>query len=215
MPTTSKFCTVDAAKAHLNTADSYTDDDAALEQHIKQATALIRSFTRRDWERGTFVDFFSTRDINVSILPARGVARFTLKEKPLQSITSIKFAPDGEWTDAEALGTSLYEVDLLRNSFVIYPNQMRTLARSLRVEYVAGYEADVTDTDLLLVDTALETACAVQAAHTFRRMINETQGSTYKQNKAGIKQYRVAPSGLVMEAQAMLRGKASIMVGSS
>lgn len=211
---TTKFCTVDEVKAQLNTADGFTGDDAAITQHIINATALIRAFTRRDWETATHTQYFDTQDINIAIRPGQAMARFHLKERPLQSITSVKYHTGGDFTNTDALTEDVeYRVDLAANQLIMYPSYMSRNLRSLQVVYVAGYEVDGTDTDLLLVDANLAAACAVQAAFTWRRVINETSGKSQKQDRKGFANYKVGANGLVMEAQAMLRGKTRLLTG--
>jgi hypothetical protein len=214
MPTT-KFCSVADVHAHINTVAGFSGDDALITTHIQQATALLRNFTRRKWDFGNYTQFFKTEDINIAIGVGDAVARFTLKERPLVSVTEVKFNTGGEWDNTDPVPTTAYEVDLDANAVVVYPQRMTSHARSLRVRYTAGFIVDEEDDQLLLVDENLRQACAVQAAFTFRRMLNETSGSSLKQDRKGLMQYRVAPSGLVMEAQALVRGYASVLVGGN
>lgn len=210
-PTTSKFCLPLDVKAYLNQNDGYTGDDAHITTHIKHATALIRNYTRRDWESGSFTEFFDTAQVISQLNLGRAYARFTLKERPLQSITNIRFHTGGEWEDAADLSTDLYSID--GNSVVIYPHEMRYHQRSIRIVYIAGYEIDITDTDLLLVAENIKQACAIQAAFTWRRVLNETQGKSQKQDKQGFANFRVSPSGLIGEAQALLKSETTLLIG--
>lgn len=216
MPTT-KFCTVADVKAQLNTNDGYTGDDAAIEAQIVNATALVRAATRREWEAATYTQFFDTQDINIAIRPGQAVARFTLNEQPLQSITSVKFHTGGDFDNTTALSEADndYYVDLARNALILYPSYMSRNLRSLQVVYVAGYEINGVDSDLLDVDASLRAATAAQAAFTWRRIINETSGKSQKQDRQGFANYRIGANGLVMEAQAMLRGKTRLLTGSN
>lgn len=211
---TTKFCTVDQVKAQLNTADGYTGDDAAIAQHIINATSLIRAFTRRTWERATYTQYFDTQDINIAIRSGQAMARFYMKERPLQSITSVKYHTGGDFANAIVLEEDIdYRVDIISNQLIMYPSYMSRNLRSLQVVYVAGYEVDVTDPDLLLVSTDLAGACAIQAAFTWRRVINETSGKAQKQDRKGFANYKISSNGLVMEAQAMLRGYTRLLTG--
>ena len=217
MTTTSKFCTVAQVKAQLNTVDSYVGDDTAIEQQIINATALIRASTRRGWETGTHTQYFDTQDVNIAIRPGQAMARFTLNERPLQSITTVKYHTGGDFDNAELLSAADkdYYVDLAKNQLILYPSFMTRNLRSLQVIYVAGYEVDGTDTDLLLVDANLQAACAIQAAFSWRRIINETSGASQKQDRKGFANYRVGANGIVMEAQAMLRDKTRLLIGTN
>lgn len=217
MTTTTKFCTVDDVKGQLNTADAYTGDDTAIEAQIVNATALIRAFTRREWETATYTQYFDTQDINIAFRPGKAMARFTLNERPLQSITSVKYHTGGDFEDVQALSAANnhYYVDLNKNQIIMYPSYMTHNLRSLQVVYVAGYAINGDDATLLDVDTNLRTACAVQAAFSWRRIINETGGKSQKQDRKGFANYKVGANGLVMEAQAMLRNKTRLLMGTN
>jgi hypothetical protein len=208
---TTKFCTVDQVKAYLNAVDSYSGDDTAITQHIKTATSLIKRYTRRSWVEATFVEHFSTQQINVALGTGVGVARFTLKERPIQSITAILYSPSGDWANTTALESTMYEIT--GSGFVIYPNVMRYYPRSIRCTYVGGYALDGTDAELVLVPEHVAAACAIQAAFTFRRVINETSGSKQKQDKKGFVTFDLNAAGLIGDALALLKSETRILVG--
>lgn len=209
---TTKFCTLEDVKSELNIGVTHTADDASLNYHIVKATAHIRSVTRRNWEYGTYTKLFNTIDVNTAIRPDRSMAKFTLDERPLQSITSVIYHSGGKFSTTDPLSTDLYTVDLNSNSFIMYPSRMHALAGSLQVTYIAGYAVDVTDTDLLLVDGSLSACCAIQAASTFRRAMNQASGTTKKTGKSS--EYSMASNGLVSEANSYLKGKTLLLMGS-
>ena len=211
MVTTTKFCLPADVSLQMNNRDGYTGDDAAITAHIKQATALVRSFTRRTWERGTFTQFFDTQQINTAFQLGRSVARFSLKEKPLQSITSIKFNTGGDWEATAELRSDLWTLD--GNSIIIYPSQMHYHQRSLRVVYIAGHPINDTDAELLDVPENLKQAVAIQAAYQWRRVINETSGKKQKQDQKGFANYSITSSGLVGEALALIKGDTTPLLG--
>lgn len=211
MSSTTKFCLPEDVKAHLHQNDGYTGDDANITTHIKQATALIRKYTRREWETGSFVQFFDTQQIQIAFGLGRAVARFTLKNIPVQSIASVKFHTGGDWDTVDDLNTDLYDLD--GNSLIMYPLQMHYHQRALRVAYTAGYAINGDDADLLDVPENLKQACAIQAAHTWRRVVNETSGKSQKQDKKGFANYAVGSSGLVGEALALLKTETTPLVG--
>lgn len=215
MTTTSKFCLPADVYPFIRNMDGYTGDDAELTIHIQTATALIREYTRRDWERDTYVDFFDSKDINIAIGQGNGYTQFQLREKPVQSITSVKFNTSGDWTNTDPLESYLYELDVRRNRVIIYPTLMNSYGRSLRIEYVAGYEVNDTDTDLLDVAENLKRACAIQAGFQWQRVLNMTSHSSKKQDRRGTKEYQVTPSGLVAEALALIKGETRLLVGGN
>lgn len=216
MTTTTKFCTVDDVKAQLNTMDGYTGDDAGMEAQIINATALIRSFTRRQWEEATYTQYFNTQDINVAIRPHAAVALFSLNEKPVQSITTVKFHTGGDFENAKELVEGIeYKTDIDNDKIILYPSYMSSRLRSLEVVYVAGYPINDTDAQLLDVDSNLRAACAIQSAFLWRRIINETSGTGQKQDRKGFMNYKIGANGLIMEAQAMLRSKPRLLMGTN
>lgn len=213
-PTTTMFCLPDEVQAHMNVANNWSGDDPQITTHIKTATALIRNFTRRSWELGAYTQFFGTRDIEVAIGRGSNLSRWTLNEKPLISVTSIKFNTAGDFANTDPLDTSYYEVDLDRNAVVMYPGVMRSHARSLQIVYQAGYAVNPDETELLDVSESLKQACAIQAAATFTRTLNQTTGKSQKQDQKGFANFATSSAGLVKEAQALLRGHTRLLMGS-
>lgn len=214
MPTTTKFCTLDDVKAYLTNGTGYYGDDAAILVHIKAATALIRAYTRRSWEAGTFVQVFSTRDINIAINMGNGVARFSLKEKPASAITKVVYHTGGKFDTATEEPTNTYSLDTDKNALIMYPYSMSSNGRALEVTYTAGYAIDTVDTELLLVAQNLVSATAIQAAFMFKRVLNETQGSSQKQDKKGFVNYGLTTSGLITDALSMIKGETRLLVGN-
>jgi len=215
MPTTTKFCELEDVKAELNMGDGFSGDDTQLTLHIKRATALIRTFTRRSWELGTYTQYFSTNDINIALNSGRNVSRFWLKEKPATSVTTITYNTGGDFANTDPLVEDThYYVDYDANAIVIYPQYMTSSMRSLKAVYVAGYGVNDTDADLLDVPENLKRACAIQAAFTWKRVLNETQGTVQKQDRKGFVNYGLTSSGLIKDALAMVRGETRTLVGN-
>lgn len=215
MTTTTKFCTLDAVKAYMRDAIGYNGDDALITEHIITATATIREYTRRNWERTQRTQLFDSKDINQSLNVGQGMASFTLKEKPLVSIDTVVFHAGGAFADARALDAANYTVDLDRNRVVIYPGIMTSGRGQLQVTYTAGYEPDATDPLLLKVGTNIARACAIQAAFTTRQVLNETSGKKQKQDKLGFANFGLTSSGLVADALALVKSETRILVGGN
>lgn len=215
MITTDKFCTLDNVKAYMRDAIGYSGDDELISEHIITATALLREYTRREWELGQRTQLFDSKDINTSINVGNGMASFTLKEKPLVSIDKVVFHAGGSFADARALDSSDYTVDADRNRVVIYPGTMTSGRGQLQITYTAGYPVDSVDSDLLRVATNISRACAIQAAFTTRQALNETSGKKQKQDKLGFANYALTSSGLVAEALALVRRETRILVGGN
>ncbi len=213
--TATKFCLPDEVKAHMNASSAYNGDDARIEVHIRTATALIRNFTRRSWERGTYVQRLSSFDIDRAIGRGSNVANFSLKERPLISVTSVKYNTAGNFVDTDAMDASDYRMDQERNAVVIYSRYMNSNAQSIQITYEAGFAVNASDDDLLDVDENLRQACAIQAASSWTRTLNQTTGKSQKQDQKGFANFNVSSNGLVAEAQAMLRGYSVLLVGSN
>lgn len=217
MVTTTKFCSVSDVNAYLNNEVGYEQDNALIERQIEQATALIREYTRRDWERGTYVDYFDTATIDRAIAMGRTHVSFYLRERPLVIdegvYPSVQFNTSGRWDNALPLNPSAFNVNVRLGSIVMYPSVMRYYGQSIRVSYMAGYPIDGEDSSLCLVASNLKSACAQQAAFAVRRTINETSGSRSSGNKLINREYAMTQSGLVAEAHALVRSSARILVG--
>jgi hypothetical protein len=213
--TTTMFCLPDEVQTHMNVGNNWTSDDQQITSHIITATALIRAYTRRSWELGNYTQFFSSQDLDIGINRGGNFASFSLNEKPLVGITAVKYNTGGGFADTVAMeeGTD-YEVDTDANAFIMYPSVMRAHGRSIKVTYEAGYPVNVDEPALLDVSSQLQQACAIQSAFTFTRTLNQTSGKSQKQDGKGFANFSVSSNGLVMEAQALLRGTARVLVGS-
>lgn len=219
MPTTTTmFCSVADVQAELNQHAGYTGDNALITAQIKKATALIRSYTRRDWEYGEYVEVFSTYSQDISISVGRNHVIFPLKEKPVDITApfSVKFNTAGRFDDTDALtsGTDYY-FDAIKNQIVMYPSRMEATSRSLQVTYTAGHEIDDEDTALLLVPQNIASACAAQAAFYVQSILNQTSGASQKSDKRGSSVYAITKSGFVSEALNLIKPETRVMVGSN
>ena len=217
MPTTTtKFCTVAEVHTALNQHSGYNADDTLIQTQIELATQLIRNFTRREWEAGSYTDYFSTQDVDVLIGKGRGHVKFFLSERNVSGTPDVVFNTAGKFGDTQALemGTDFY-LDTRVNAIVMYPGIMTYSGRSLRVIYTAGYPINDSDALLLEVPTDIRMACQQQAAFMTRRVLNATTGTSEKSNKTGSSISKVGGSGLVMEAQALLRTNTRTLIGSN
>lgn len=213
MGTTTKFCTLEDVKAQVNMLAGWTEKDAELLAHVQQATALIREYTRRDWEHATRTQLFDSQSIQVAFGNGLNVARFIFAEKPLTAVNSVTYNTGGSFGTSDALEADDFMVDLERNRVLVYPKVMSYNAASIQINYDAGYQPDATDPDLLLVAPNLRMACAVQAAFTFKRVLNENSGNKQKSDKKGFGIVNLGSSGLITEAQALVRSEVRTFVG--
>jgi hypothetical protein len=225
------LCSLDDVKSLMQSGANWTADDPMIAASIEQSSALIRRYTRREFDRQTYVEYFDTQDIDVAIGRGGNVAKFFLKERPVSLVEGdypiLKFHTGGDWANATALDTSYYQFDNRLNAIVIYPQVMQSVGRSLQITYVAGYEEImaevVTDpptdppeyeaTGVLNVPSHIKTACAQQAMAEFRALLNEVTGSSRNEQEERNTRDSIGPSGLCKSALALIRTEVRLMTG--
>lgn len=217
---TSKFCTTADVLPLINGNPAFVDAsrDAKIEAQIKAATALIRTFTRREWDSRQHTEYFSVPDIDV----LRGIGstplQFRLSHFPVATPLSavVKYSPTGQWSLVEAEPTDRYafeQVELGKGMISMYSSEIQSSTRSVQIVYTAGFQVDGSDDELLLVDQNLKSACAMQAAFMYRRQLEAEQGKSSKGNRSGQAQFNIRPTGLIAEAQALIRSYVMIFTG--
>ena len=219
MTTTNMFCTVDDVRGYLRTEAGWTEDNSLMQAQIIQATTLIRAYTRRDWEKANYVDYFNTFEIDVAIRQGTGFAKFSTREKPISILTgeypTVKFNTGGDWENTGDIPTTLYDVDTRLGQIIFYPIKMRSYGRSLRVSYFAGFPVDDTDPNLLLVSANLKQACIAQAAYQVRRILNDLLGNSRDGQASRTAHRKLTASGFVQEALVFLTPETRLFVGSN
>jgi hypothetical protein len=218
--TTTMFCSVSDVHTELVQNAGYNGDDTLIQQQILKATALIRNYTRRDWEKAVYTEFFTTYDVDITINQGRNFARFPLKEKPVSVEAGeeavIVFNTAGRFEDTQPLQYDIdYSVDTGSNSIIMYPSKMESMGRSLRVIYTAGYPINDTDATLLDVAPNICQACIVQAAFYTQRILNASGGTYAKSDKTGSKDYSLTKSGFVADALHLIKPETRILIGSN
>jgi hypothetical protein len=216
--TTTKFCSVEEVHAELQQYAGYNGDDALISQQVEKATALIRSYTRRDWEKASYTEFFTTYDQDITIRQGRNYVVFPLKEKPIDLTTEpvVTFNTAGNFANTDPLQYDIdYFVDTNKNQIVMYPAKMEVAGRSLKVVYTAGYDINSQDTSLLDVPANIRLCCAIQAAFWTKRILNQTTGSTQKSDSTGFKVFATTRSGFVAEALNLIKSETRVLIGSN
>ena len=216
--TTTMFCSVEEVHTELNQHAGYNGDDTLIQQQIEKATALIRSYTRRDWELSSYTEFFTTYSQDISIRQGRNFVMFPLKEKPVAVIPEpvITFNTAGRFDDTEPLQYDVdYVVDQNKNQIIMYPSKMEVAGRSLKVVYTAGYPINSGDARVLDVPGNIRAACCVQAAFYTKRILNANEGSSQKSDKTGYKVYSLTKSGFVTEALNLIKPETRVLIGSN
>jgi hypothetical protein len=216
--TTTMFCSVEEVHIELAQYGGYNGDDNLIQQQIEKATALIRQYTRRGWEKSSFTEYFTTYQIDIAIGVGRNYAMFPLKEKPIDLAVTpvVTFNTAGRFADTQPLeyGEDYY-IDADKNQLIMYPSKMEVQGRSLKVVYTAGYPVNGSNTALLDVPVNIRMACCVQAAFYTRRILNANTGSQQKSDKTGFKIYALTKSGFVEEALHLIKPETRVLIGSN
>lgn len=215
------LCSLDDVKSLMQGGANWTADDASLLASIEHASALIRRYTRREFDQATYVEFFDTQDIDVAIGRGGNVAKFFLKERPVsltdENYPVLKFHTGGDWANTTALDRGYYQFDNRTNAIVIYPQVMQSVGRSLQITYVAGYaeilDEDDAPTGVIAVPSHVKQACAQQAMAEFRALVNEITGSSRNEEEQRNTRDSIGPSGLCKSALALVRTEVRLMTG--
>jgi hypothetical protein len=209
-----KFCTIQDVKSRMDLSISYTGRDDMFTDAIMDATALIRAYTRRNYDYAAYTQYASVSRTDVVLSIGRQVNKITLDERPIDpaKMPIVTYSQFGDWANAIPLLTSYYQVDYARNQIVLYPGDTFFTERSLKIDYYAGYLPDATDTDLLLVSRNIKAACAVQAAFSIKRQVNQSAGEDQaRSGRNNLVKYHVNASGLIPESAALLRGEVRLL----
>jgi hypothetical protein len=216
------FCSTQDIALALNQEEGYTGNNAIILSSIAQASALIRRYTRREWDFGTFTDYLDTNDIDISINRGKGVYVATLREKPLiDGSVLLRYSPSGRWDDTADVDTTYYTTDARKNQVILYPAVMVSRPRALRVTYQAGYKDEVTagnangDANILVAPEHIKQACIVQATWYVRKWQNEINGSDRKGSQSRASDAGMTASGLITQALALLKGESRVLVGGN
>lgn len=216
----SKFCAVADVLSLINGNASFVDTgrDGKITAHIKTATALIRAYTRRDWERRTHIEYFNALDIDVLRGIGSSPLQLRLSEFPVVTPLSIalRYSPSGQFDLVEDEPTDRYvyeQAEYGKGVVNVYTSYMEASNRSIRAIYNAGFLPDGSDNDLLLVDENLKQACVQQAAFMYRRQLDGEQGQQQKGNRRGQAQFNMRPTGLIAEAQGLVKSYVKIFTG--
>lgn len=216
--TTSMFCSVEEVHTELQQHAGFNGDDTLIQQQIEKATALIRSYTRRDWEKSSYTEHFTTYDQDITIRQGRNYVMFPLKEKPIDLATEpvVTFNTAGQFDNTDPLQYDVdYVVDTVKNQIIMYPSKMEVAGRSLKVVYTAGYDINQIDPQLLDVPTNIRMACCIQAAFYTNRILNQNAGTSQKSNKIGFKVFATTRSGFVAEALNLIKPETRVLIGSN
>lgn len=220
----SMFCTIEDVRQQMRTETGFVGDDPLILSSIKQATSMIRQFTRREWTVAEYTDYLDTVDIDTGIRRGRGVYILSLREKPLDLrdafYPKLRYSASGRWDDTDDIDRKHYVADGRKNQIILYPGVMDHRPRSMRVVYRAGFLTDDMvndggDEELVHVSQQLRDACLFQSVYFVRRELNVTAGTSRDGEQSKLRGYWVTPSGLVREAVALLRTEGRVLVGGN
>jgi len=222
-----KMCSIANVVPVLNIESGWTRDNDIINLYIEQATALIRQYTRREWDYGQHIDFASTTDIDTAIRRGSNTYTVTLREKNLDTTMpfSIRYDAAGKFDDAADVDPSIYSIDTRRNQIVFYPSLMRSADRNIRISYYAGFKVIEPDdpqnipadfeADILDVPANLRLACVAQTAYFVRQYYNSVTGTTRKDSQARVKEAGLTGAGLVAEALALIKSETRLLMGKN
>lgn len=215
------FCTLADLRAVASVEPGYTGDDALLALFIEQASAQIREYTRRQFDRGQYTDYVSTTDIDRHIKRGKSTFVISLTEKNVSvaegEYPKLRYETAGRWDNTDDLPNDVYSVDTLKSQIIIYPQILTHAARSVRIIYTAGYAPLTTEDNenVLDVPSHIKMACIAQANFLYRRHVNSLSGSSATRGQArGLEIYGVTASGLTGEALALIKSEVKLLTGS-
>jgi hypothetical protein len=214
-----KFCKVEDVHAVMQSEESFTRDNNLIALYIEQSSALIRQYTRREWDMGEYTDYLDTHDIDVAINKGKGAYIVTLREKPVvvteDFYPKIRYSVSGNWDDYADADRQQYSCDPRKSQIILYPGLMTSHPRALRVVYRAGYSLIPNTDDVVDVPSNIKSACIAQAAFYVRRALNNVSGTSRKDSQERMASYGVTKTGLVSEALALLRTEVRLFVGGN
>jgi hypothetical protein len=212
-----KFCKVEDVLAVMQTEEGYTRDNNLIEIYIEQASAIIRQYTRREWDEAEYTDYLDTNDIDVMVNKGKGVYIVTLRERPVSidepDYPKVRYSATGRWDDVADLDRSAYTVDARKNQVVMYPGLMSSRPRALRVVYRAGYGLTEVGGDTVAVPANIAAACIAQTAFYVRRALNNVSGTNRKDSHERLASYGMGQTGLIREALALIKTEVRLFVG--
>lgn len=211
-----KFCTTDMARSYSKIAFGYDGHDELLGQCIVAATELITNYCRRDFTQAQHVETFTPYPN-----PNRRPQKFWVNEGPIvDGSVSIKYSYYYDWDNTDAwdnteFTTPTYVVNNERGMITVFYPFTTVAIGALQVTYTGGYEADTTDTDLILVPDKVQQACAIQASFYLERFLEQETGQNDEKSKGqALRIDKAALTGPVPEARALLAPLRKTLIGS-
>lgn len=201
--TPTRLCTIADVKTQGNINVAYEYEDETLVRSIEAATTAIFSVTRRRWLLGEYND-----RTPVPRTPVRGTFRIWTEVRPLilapkapKVSVSRGFSPIG----ATALSSKQFSVSD-EGRIDIDPESILNwnLGGFIHVNYVAGLASLPDDPVTFDAPADMRTACAMQAAYMYDRIVNNKVGVKQFAGKTGSTTYSTYANGLVPEAHALV-----------
>lgn len=214
-----KFCKVEDVHAAMQSEETFTRDNNLIALYIEQSSALIRQYTRREWDMAEYLDYLDTNDVDVLINKGKGAFIVTLREKPVSVSDAlypkIRYSASGQWNDVADLDREYYTCDARKSQIIMYPGLMTSRPRSLRVVYHAGYPILAGTDDVVDVPANIKSACIAQTVFYVRRALNNVSGTNRKDSQERLASYGMTKTGLIREALALLRTEVRLFVGGN
>lgn len=214
------FCKISDLKMLGSVEAGYNGDDALLGYFIMQASAQIRTYTRRQWDRSEYTDYVSTTDIDRHIRRGKSTFVISLREKNVSVeeafYPKLRYETAGKWDSTDDIDRSVYSVDTYKSQIILYPQILSSNARSVRIVYRAGYPTipDVDNGNVLDVPDNIKAACVAQANWLFRKHLNDTNGTDRAKGQERVAAAGVTSGGLCAEALSLIKGEVKLLTGS-
>lgn len=148
---TTPLISVSDLKEFLPVRPGYSAEDAKLAGLILVASTMIEDFTRRNFARTTYVEYFGTAkayswDYNLLGDDASGVAQtsrtqlFSLAGYPIDTDEDIevRYDPSAAFGDDTILDSTYYLIDAPNNRMILKYPTAKTY-NGLKVSYTSGY----------------------------------------------------------------------------
>jgi hypothetical protein len=206
------LCDVSQVRIIAPITQGFSGFDGVIADQIITASDLVRNFCRRKFDKLPYTEFFMTRDD----------AGFSVrtKERPIAAGSVVvhydpigRFSPNSFTSSALVEGDD-YTVDY-ENGIVTVLAGVRFHRRGLRIAYTAGYDVDSSTPPIVQVPASIQTATAMQAFFTLRRIRNSQLGQDQQEKaRQSLQKFTVsASSGLLSEVQGQLMRYRSPLVG--
>lgn len=215
--TNSVLCTPDQVKVLSPSSSSYTGFDARISPCIAMASATVKNYARRVFDKVARTEKFMSPDTWSH--PDNSPFRVRIREWPIQAASAvITYDPSGEFIYAPAITTLVegthYNINY-DTGFIEFMGGYSYSSSGLKVAYTGGYTVTGTTPPVVAVPDELAFATAQQAVFSLNRLVagqmgvSESEKGRYTMQKFTLN----ASSGLIAEVHAVVNNYRGILIG--